>query len=342
MQKTLQFLCVATVLACTAMVTAQQLDPAGEAAVHLLKRTTRFSRDNDHGTLLEALRHLRDPDLAPLFEKLADSSNRSLRFHGLLGLAEIATPAQLDLTRIMEIQDTDMLAALVGEAVSNELLDEHQAQQMLDWETLDLGIKVFLASHMINKGVTVDPSILREALTSEKLGRRGLAMLLLAQQGDDAALQQLMELENSDDPQRDPVRAMLLNVAAEQKMEAVIPWVEQVRTSPEVSTQLKMIAMSTGMRLGSADSIRSWQEEYAKARSMAQKMRLAITALQAAESIPPSLFDTLITEQDNTELLAQIGRTGAAIAQGSGIADQVVALIQLNHQIGRASCRERV
>ncbi|MEE9211616.1 MAG: hypothetical protein V3U29_03085 [Phycisphaeraceae bacterium] len=332
-QHTWPALAIGLVWALAGSAVAQQLDPAAEAAVHLLRRSTQASRSSDQITMLQALHQLRDPALTPLFDRLAKSPHLRLKIHGVLALAEVAQPPLLDLTRVMEIDNTAALAELVGAALDKDLLNDDQAVQMLNWSELETGVKVILASHLIKKGLAVDQAILRKALEAQVLGQRALGMLLLLQTDDAATIDQLTDILDTDDAKRDQVRAMLLGTVIEYGFERAAPWAEQVRAEPGVDPNLALGALRAGLRFANPAAVAAWRKQYDAAPGLAHKTRLGIIALQSAPWLEPSLFDPLIAEPDETGLLSQIGRAGAAIAGNSGITDAVIALIQLNHPV---------
>ena len=63
---------------------------AVEAAFRQIQSVARPSRDNSHLPQLFALRQMRDPALAPLYELLMTVEDWQMQVHGVLGLAAIA------------------------------------------------------------------------------------------------------------------------------------------------------------------------------------------------------------------------------------------------------------
>ena len=130
-------------LLCTQALASGQLSYADkdedtfDSAVFLLKSCTRVSRDGRHNMLLRALRHLADPDLAPLFDSLIASPYTPLRIHGFLGAAECSQKRELDLIRLASLPDPSEQAQIVSAAMDSDLLTTDQTRQILEWDGLD-------------------------------------------------------------------------------------------------------------------------------------------------------------------------------------------------------------
>src|SRR5687768_8140513 len=71
------------------------IDPV-EASKRLLERAVKPQHDGSHLAQLFALRQLRDPDLASLFESLLSNEDWQVQVHALMGLAELDPQRQLD------------------------------------------------------------------------------------------------------------------------------------------------------------------------------------------------------------------------------------------------------
>lgn len=312
---------------------AQSLDPAARSAVHLLRQSTQPSNDGLDNALLRSIRELRDPALAPLYSHLLASPHEVLKLHGILSLAEVTDPRQVNLTQVMTIKDVRLMAQLVGEALDRNLLNNDQIAQMLKWADLNEGVKVILATHLISNGHTVDQSILINALESNNLSRRAWAMMLLLQTDSSTTTDQLTKILDTEDPKRDEIRANLLTAAIINDFDRSAPWAAQVRTEADVNSNLAAIALRVGLRFGDAEAIAAWCSQYQASTNATDKTRLAVIALQTAQWLDPSVVGPLITEQDQSGLLAAIGQAAVAIARNRAVGDAVAHLIQLNHPL---------
>ncbi|MEM6460084.1 MAG: hypothetical protein AAF710_11915, partial [Planctomycetota bacterium] len=176
------------------------------AALRLLDDAVTVQIDGRHHRLLRALRHLEDPTLRPLFVGLADGDHPSLRVHGLLGLAELDRPFGLRPETVAAIERDDIRADLLSAALDGDLLTRATRSALLTWDGLDPAVGLLLLTRRIAEdGPTDDEKLrarLRDGLTHEAPGRRGLAALLLHELGDPAGTATLQRLARGDDPDR--------------------------------------------------------------------------------------------------------------------------------------------
>lgn len=322
----------ALLLSATALVQPASADDATEASMALFRQTLELQPGGKHSQLLRSLRRLKDPALAPLFERLAESSAAPIRLHGILGLAEIAKPPRLDLQRVAQIEDAQIQAELITAAMDSDLLPEADGAQMLAWPGLDSAVKVLLATRLVAAGRFTDKALLKEALDSGSAGRRGLAALLLMQMGDPDGVTALDRLDAEADPQRDVVRAMLLQTALRHNLTKTSPWAYGIATEDGVDPKVGLLALRTAMRLGESRAVTLWQQRFQTATDPAEQMRLALAALRLAPYLKPDLFASVAAVND--PLLAAVGRAGAAIAaQDAALADAVVPLLLMHHPL---------
>ncbi len=318
-------------------------DDVARSAVYLLNRSLEVTRSGRHNRLISALRHLRDPKLQPLFIEMANSDQPVLKIHGLLGLAEVSNMQKLDLKRVAMIDDPAVQAQLLTAAMDSDLLNNDDAVQLLEWPDLDEGVKVLIATRLVEAGRFTDLKLLHRVLDDPKLGRQGLAALLLHQLGDTTGLKKLRAIDISDDPTRDEVRQMIIETALRHDFNSIGLWTANISRLPDVEEELGMIAMRAAMRFGQRDIQLQWRQRFISAGQMTEQTRLAIIALQLAPYIEPELFDVLNDHDD--QLIRRIGHTGRAIAAGDDdIADHIDALIAMHHPLmnswALSYCRE--
>ncbi len=312
---------------------AQSLDDTGESAAFLIHEAVTPKRDGSHEALLESLRHLRDPQLRPLYEALAKATQPSLQLHGLLGLIETDTSHQIDLEAIGQMSLAPLQAELIARALDEKLMSTDTAQQLLTWPGLEPAVKLIVATRMLAEGQFNDPEIPAAALKGGNLGRRALAALLLAQLQDPRGPEALSELNASTEPQRDTVRAEMLQTAMRHKFNQAAPWAYAIATEPDVNSELQMLALNTGMRFGHVPSMHLWNKQYqALTDNLPRRRRMGLLALTVAPYVKEGLFDVMISDSDT--MLAAMGRAGKAIATESPeAADRIAELIELQHPI---------
>src|SRR5688572_28017298 len=91
----------------TSLVAAEASRETVESAGWLLQKATLAQRDGRHNLLLRALRQLRDPKLEPFFAGLVEHEQPTMKYHALLGLAEMSSQRKLDLALFGEIKDVE-------------------------------------------------------------------------------------------------------------------------------------------------------------------------------------------------------------------------------------------
>jgi len=306
-----------------------------DAAVYLINRSMTVDRGGTHNLLLKAIRHLNDPDARPLFTELARSNHSGLKVHGVLGLAETSKDKQVDLSLIAQIDDPSVQATIISAAMDDKLLSHDQAKQLLRWDSLKDEVRVLIAVRLVEAGKFDDTDMLkRVASSSKKLGAGALAALLLMQLNDPTGREHLNGVVDvSQDPQRDAVRAMLLQTALRHELERAGPWALTVAGELGADPALKLLALRTALRFGIPGADTLWIESYSKAKdSPSQRVRLALTALHLSPWLDPNLFSTL---DDSTDPMIQaIGEAGTAIASGSqDAADPIVTLLDFGHPL---------
>lgn len=313
----------------TTVQAASERELTTNSAVYLVRSAMRISRDGREIALLKALRQLHDPTLAPLFEELARNPHPVLKVHGILGLAECNPEKKLDLLRIASIEQPSLQAQVVSAAMDSNLLSDDQANQLINWPGLDIGVRVLVATQQINRGNFTKPQILEEAAQSENLARRSFAILLQAKLGEPGALAKLEAIHNSDDPLRDRVREMLLRSAMRYHIDIIGPWAMHIATEPGVNMSLGLLGLKAAMRFKIPEAQAVWQQQFNSTNDMAQKTRLALLVLRESPYLAPSLFDTLIA--DNNQLLQKMGQAGKAIASHQHIRKSVINLVGMAH-----------
>jgi hypothetical protein len=302
-----------------------------DTAQFLLRQCLSVSREGDFHNLLRALRHLRDPDLGPLYERLATAPQAALQVHGILGLAEISKERRLDLKLFASVDDPVAQAEMITAALDADLLSDDQIVQLLDWPGLDIAVRTLLCGPLVQHGRAKDvpPTVLAEAIKSDNLGRQALAAALLTQMGDARGPTGLTAINASDDPRRDRVRLMTLEAATRYRLDQLAPWATQIAAAPDTSAPLANLALRVAMRFGQPEAVAQWRKRYGSVADPAERIRLALLALRVAPWQAPDLFAPLQAADD--PLLKAMGQAGNAIAAKRDIPDAVVNLIQLHH-----------
>lgn len=323
---------VAASMAAVAGAAAPKADPAAlDSAAFLLTEAITVSRDRGYHEMLRALRHLRDPGLSPLFEHIAASDRPVLQIHGILGLGEVASPRKVDLKRVAAMTDPLAQAELISAALDDNLLDTADCGQLVSSTGLDESVRLLVANELLRRGERVPDDLLSGALTSENVGRRALAGLMLLQLADPRGASALAEVDALEPGKRDGVRLMVLDTALKYEFDKVGPWALTVAKSEGLDARLSALALRAAMRYGGPAGEDVWLARYDATEDPAEQMRLALAALKLSMHIGPRPLAKLAGSDD--PLLKQIGKAGQAVAAKKDIAPAMIGLVQMHNPV---------
>ncbi|MFK7790950.1 MAG: hypothetical protein AB8C95_15840 [Phycisphaeraceae bacterium] len=298
---------------------AQQPDDGAEATVNLLKDATTPQRDASHSTMLLSLRQLDDPALLPLFNALSNSAYLTMRIHGRLGSASLSPQQRIDLSTLAEIEDQRELVQVLSAAIDDELIDNAGMATLLTWDGLDLPLRQAIALRLVANGGTVDATPFRVSLdlpldnepAAAKLLQYALAALLLAESGDDAGKAALSKLVAQQGETADAVIGQTLDAAMRQDLTTGGTLGLTIAKDAKRTPPLRLLAIQSALRLGTPGATKTWQAMFREEQSSAQRIRLAMIALDAADKVEPNLFDML---DNQGEWIGHIAKAGRAIA----------------------------
>ena len=298
---------------------AQAPDPGVESTLYLFKEAARPQRDGSHNALLLGLRRLEDPDLLPLFRGLSGSPYLSIRVHGQLGAAALSREKRIDLASLAEIEDQNELVQVLSAAIDDDLIDNKQMATLLTWDGLELPLRQAIALRLVGGGSKVDIEPFRESLKvelDESLGaartlQYALASLLLAEAGDAEGKAAINKLANLRGESAEAVLGQTLDAAMRNRFASAGTLGLAVAKDKQREPALRLLAIQSALRLEALGAAQVWRGMYRSEQDTAQRIRLAMIALDSAEHVEPALFDTLA---DSGEWISHIAKAGRAIA----------------------------
>lgn len=303
---------------------AQTLD----SAVFLLQGALQPRRDGRHVITLLALRLLGDPDLEPLFLELARADDPVLKIHGLLGLAEIDPARKLDLVRIAAIERAVVQEQAIAASMEAQLLSDEQAEQLINWPGLDLGVRVLVASQLVEHGKFKNLALLDEAAKAEKAELRAVAQLLRLHLGERNAMAELDKLRDSHDDRAELLLSVLLTKALAMNTRAIGPWAYRIAADPKVPSRLGLLALKTALRFQAPQAPELWLQQFTSTTDLAQQTRLALIAFREARWSTPEMYGTLAAAGD--PVLQHLGHCTSAVANKRGVAEAVIAMVGMD------------
>jgi len=305
-------------------------DQTVDAAVWLLERATLVHRDGQHNVLLRSLRQMEDPRLEPLFSELTQRRHPGLKIHGILGLAELRDPPKLDMALVADIKDSAVQAQLLSAAIDSDLLTIEDAETLAGWPGLDPAVRVLVAGKLVAEGKQVDPALLNEALAADNEALRAMATLLKLniEQGDPIAM--LKEFDLSESINRDRVRGLLLQTAMKYEFDVIGPWAMRMLDEDDLDRAIGYQALRAAMMFDVEGAVNAWMHRFDTATdNIAERLRLAMLALDIAEHVHPAVFEAMI--DDDIEEIRQIGRVGLAIRNDRPAGATVADLVKMNN-----------
>ncbi|MBM4115607.1 MAG: hypothetical protein FJ252_07010, partial [Phycisphaerae bacterium] len=142
-------------MALAALVQFEQIDYT-QASLDGLVRLIAPRANGAHHDALLALRSMKDPRLAPFFNALAQHPDPTAAIDGLLGEAELASPAGVTPLSLRLVTDTPTRLAAMRAAVGLKLLSPAAAREIMDWDDIEPLDRAVLASVLLQAGESID------------------------------------------------------------------------------------------------------------------------------------------------------------------------------------------
>ncbi|MBI1369294.1 MAG: hypothetical protein GC162_11660 [Planctomycetes bacterium] len=321
---------LAALMAVLTLGSLTRADETADSAVWLLKKATLVHLNGMHNVLLRSLRQMRDPKLKPLFSELVTKQHPVMQIHGILGLGELDPAHHIDLALLADLKDAATQAQLVSSAIDGDLLDLPQAKQLMTWPGLSEPVKVIVASYLVSRNEPLESTaVLDKALSSDNLAMKGMAAMLKMQLGDAGAEKALDEIDKGDATAKLPVEAMLLQTAIRNKFDKVGPFAMRLTQQKDIDEGLGLLTLRTAIMFKVPGAAELWAKRFNATTSVADRIRLAILMVDLADKVDASTFKPM--DGDALPLIQQIGKVGAAIAQGQPADKEVLGLLQQNN-----------
>lgn len=302
-------------------------DATLQSAIYLLRSAYRPASKG--GLLVSlAIQQIGDAQFVPLYEEMARSDNPAIVVQGHLGLVRAYPRHEVNVDQFLAISNPAVQVEILTEAIEEELLTNDQARELMGRTELQLPVKLVLAANLIEDGGQVDPGVIEQGLASDNVALKGLAALVMLQMGNDEALGRLEELSQLAVPQRDLVQIMLLKVALRHEFGRAGAWALRLIAQGEMDEKVVYLALRAALRFGqpAQPAIDAWTHLYRKTTDAADRMRLALVALQVSPWADPVLYVPMLT--DDQALIQKIGRAGQAVASKSPAVEPLVQLIE--------------
>lgn len=307
-------------------------DDPFEDAVKLLAQVLTPRTGPDHRSIVQGLRDLGDPDTRPLFIALSQSEKPALRVNGLLAMATLEDPPRVDPWQLRQLQPEDFREMALSQAVAANLIGPPELATVLQWDDigdeLAISVLMILASERQPLQSSMVRSILDRSNVPEVRARAALILMHLGESdGVQDGLASLEELPTN--IRREAIRQLVKSLRLH-PVSGVEPWILEVLRRDDLDSTTTFEAIFALLTLEPAAGSEKWKASYESSDGLGHRLRHALMLLDVAETVEPSLFDTIASDSD--ALLRDIGRAGQAVARQADGVDESLQLITHHHR----------
>ena len=290
-------------MALAALVQFEQIDYT-QASLDALVRSIAPRANGAHHDALLALRSMRDPRLAPLFNTLAQRPDPTAAIDGLLGEAELASPVGVTPLSLRLITDTPTRLAAMRAAVGLKLLSTAAAREIMDWDDIEPLDRAVLGSVLLQAGESIDTASITPLLADARPAVAGLAAALLLQAGDtqgwDQFASRVAGLQGGD---RTAAIQEVARAAEAYTLKAAAPKLASLAVGDGIPANLRLLVMGTVLKLDPAHAEPLWRAATAD-RSQVSLLRAGLQLLVSIDAPPAGWTAVLRNGDPSMEALA--------------------------------------
>lgn len=279
---------------------------------------------------LMALRELRDPALRPLFSQLAAGPGAELRRNGVLGRAELDSPAKLDPFLLMQIVSPEERLSIVEAARRQGLLSDDSVRDLLARSDLSPAMEIYLRLAAAGAGDPVDAERAAALLAGSiaHLPTEARAALLVMEASPAETMPEPLPLLISEDtPLSRAALVTILNDAARLRLRGSAPLAEAVLAASGEDALLRAAAIDVLLAVAPERATSAWTNAFeADSAEYADRLRLALLAIEARDATD-EVLERLGASND--ALLGALGRAALGIRQNDPA--PILALIETRY-----------
>jgi len=302
-------------------------DLSDSAKRHLV-RSAQAQRDGSHLIRLSSLRVLRDPEMQPLFYDLLQHKEWQVQVHALLGLAEIDTETGLDPLLVTQVDPLAREQA-ISTAIDMDLLHPEGMEKLLEWNRLETANRLLLMAELQSAGEPIDGERLRELADDNDLLIAGVASLLLAKSGDQAALSTIStRLKKATLTEREQVLQRMFDVVRVYEIDTAAAWLNDMLRRVE-NEDLAYWGTFSLMTLNPDLGRPHWNRILGEDPTYHQRVRAGLQLLEAGIPVDSAARKRLGVDDD--ELIRRMATASNAIAADRNVIESMKALIDTGH-----------
>ena len=321
--------------ACIAAAAGAQYGPVDptDSTLRALREGLTSTNDGVQHASMVALRQLRDPSLRPFFERMTKSDDWSLRVDAVLGLAELAQGARIDLELVESLPGETDRESAISAAITLELLDAERVATLLSWDDLPPMAKALLAAELRKLGGTPDGALLAKLSQSKTPEVAGIAAAIEldlgtpgAQAAADAVLATLGALPAR---ARSSAAAQIAEACSISRLRGAAPFVGSLCALADIAPDARMRALGSLLVLSPESGYPLFAKAVEGDRSQLSLVRHAAVLLASGARAPEAEWNRL---RNGDALLEGIADTGAMLARGDDLS-AYAKIVSLNHRI---------
>lgn len=312
-----------------------QSAPADDRAVGVataaLRRAFTPAIGGSHLPLITALRQLRDPAMAPFFERITGSEDWQLQVHGILGLAELSSGGVIDISLLGPVGSAAQ-ESIIAFGIDEKRLDDDSRMGLIAWVGLEPWPRLMLLADL-------------HPLDAE--GRSQAAALAGHEDIRIATLATVMSAADQGNVDVQPILARLDELDPRAWLEAV-SWIYEAarqfelpgfRTlitatldDPRLQRSTRDAGLTALLRVAPRAGALEWESALSEATRYGRRVRLGIALLAAGATTVRAVQPELIDEYDSGErLITEIAAACRAERSGTGLVIAACAMLATSH-----------
>ncbi len=292
-----------------------------QTVLRTLLEGIRSDKDGTQHAALAALRQLRDPALGPLFERLINSEDWSLRVDCVLGLAELSASGKVDIARVEQLPGEADREAAINAVIALKLVDSAQVKAMLAWSDLPSSQRVILAGELRRLGEAPDSALLIRLASSKTPEVAGLAVGILldlkAAQAAQLAAKSREQIAALAPATRSAVIAQIAEACSVDGLVGAGPYIASLLTLPELTEENRQRTLGSLLVLSPTDAYPALAAAVIADRSTQSLLRYGSVLLASGARAPAAEWARFRSSAEaRDEVLDAIADAGSALTDG--------------------------
>lgn len=318
---------------------APAADEALDASIRQLTMAVTPQQNGQHLTLLFALRQLHEPSLQPLFYELVQRNEWPMQVHAVLALAELSEKHQIDPWLVRQMNPAGH-EAVIASGLDLELIGVDQMNELISHEELGSMSRLLVLAELVSLNRPIPKAQLEKLCDHAEARISALAAGLLVQTGDESRINTLRSRINGvSQSERDRQLRWFFEAVRQYELAKLQSWVRSALDGETIDEASMFAGVFALAKLGDPNVMAMWTRGLGDNPSQAQQIRYALLLFACAREVPRDAFDRLPA---NDALLSQLATAGRAIQRGSGAADALIALFDLDHKTSADLAREHL